>query len=60
MTDTFNNRAHIAAIFNISNAYNTAWSTEMMEIIHSWKTGLNYRSSCTVLYRPEVRVRMEG
>jgi hypothetical protein len=54
MTDKFNNRTYTAAIFNISKAYNTIWSTGMIELIHSWKTGLNYSSSCTVPYMPEV------
>jgi hypothetical protein len=60
MTDKFNNRAHTAAIFNIFKVYDTVWTTGMTEITHSWNTGLNYPSSCTVPYRPEVYGYMEG
>lgn len=52
MTDKFNNRAHTAAIFNISKAYNTVWSTGMIEIIHSQKTGINYTPSVFLIKTP--------
>jgi hypothetical protein len=60
MADKFNNRAHTAAIFNISKAYDTVWTTGMIEITHSWNTGLIILLLALYLTGQKFRVKMEG